>query len=308
MPKQIVVIGSINLDLVASARHIPQTGETVHGHAFQTYFGGKGANQAVAASRLGAAVTMIGKVGTDTFGAGLKRGLRLAGVNTACIEKAEGSSGVALITTDQSAHNSIVVIPGANGLLMPEDLERHRARIEAAAIILAQLEIPIATVEYLAAVVLKAQVPFVLDPAPATQLSARLMRAVTWLTPNETESGTLLNGVSKGADLAQVAGELLTLGCRNVVLKLGAKGVFIAGKDTLPRRIQGFKVKAVDTTAAGDAFNGAFSVALNSGKNAAESARFACAAAAISVTRTGAQPSMPDLAETQEFMQIYDGK
>ena len=308
MSKQIVVIGSINLDLVASAARIPQKGETVHGQSFQTFLGGKGANQAVAASRLGAAVTMIGKIGNDSFGLDLKRGLETAGVNTAGIRKGKGSSGVALITTDRAAHNSIVVIPGANDQLEPRDLERYRKRIEAAAVVLTQLEIPIPTIEFLATITLKSKVPLVLDPAPALQLSRKLIRAVTWLTPNETESATLLQNTYSPSDIAEVSERILAMGCRNVVLKLGARGVFLAGRDTEPHRIGGFKVRAVDTTAAGDAFNGAFAVALTQGKSPIESARFACAVAAISVTRKGAQPSMPRLKETNDFIRQHKGR
>ena len=308
MPKQIVVVGSINVDLVASATRIPQKGETVHGQSFRTFLGGKGANQAIAASRLGAPVTMIGKIGDDTFGVSLKSGLQIAGVNIACVRQAKGSSGVALITTDKHAHNSIVVIPGANDQLEPADIDRYRKRIEAAAVVLTQLEIPLATIEYLASITLKSDVPLILDPAPALRLSRKLIRAVTWLTPNETESATLLGGLHEQDDIAEIGKRILAMGCRNVVLKLGAKGVFLTGKDTESRHIAGFKVRAVDTTAAGDAFNGAFAMALINGKTPAESARFACAVAAISVTRLGAQPSMPRFKEAEAFLRQHNGK
>jgi ribokinase len=303
MPKEIVVVGSINLDLVVSSARIPQKGETVDGHSFQTFFGGKGANQAVAASRLGAAVTMIGKVGTDSFGPELLVGLTSAGVRTNCVRQAKGSSGVALITTDRDAQNSIVVVPGANGEMHSEDLDRYRSRIQNAAIVLAQLEIPMSTVEYLATITCQAGVPLMLDPAPAMRLSRKLLRSVTWLTPNETESATLLGDAGEQSDTDSIADRLLSLGCRNIILKLGAKGVFLAGKDTARLTVKGFKVKPVDTTAAGDAFNGAFATALVSGKIAEDAAKFACAVAAISVTRAGAQPSMPTYKEVATFLQ-----
>ena len=302
MPKEIIVVGSINLDLVANSSRIPQEGETVHGHSFKTFFGGKGANQAVAAARLGAAVTMIGKVGTDSFGPELLRGLESAGVHTSCVRRAKGSSGVALITTDRDGQNSIVVVPGANGQLNPEDVDRYRSRIQKAAIVLVQLEIPMDTVAHLSTVTSKAGVPLMLDPAPAMRLSRKLLRSVTWLTPNETESATLLGDSGEHGGGDAIADRILSLGCRNVVLKLGAKGVFLAGKDTVSLAVKGFKVKPVDTTAAGDAFNGAFAMALVRGMNAKDAARFACAVAAISVTRAGAQPSMPSYKEVEAFL------
>jgi ribokinase len=302
MPKEIIVVGSINLDLVVNSARIPQKGETVHGHSFQTFFGGKGANQAVAASRLGATVTMIGKVGTDSFGSELLHGLKAAGVHTNCVRRAKGSSGVALITTDRDAQNSIVVVPGANGQLNPEDLDRYRNRIESAAIVLVQLEIPMSTVEHLASFTSKTGVPLMLDPAPAMRLSRKLLRSVTWLTPNETESAALLGDPSRSSSVDSIADQILSLGCRNVILKLGAKGVYLAGKDTARLIVKGFKVKPVDTTAAGDAFNGAFAAALVRGENSEDAARFACAVAAISVTRAGAQPSMPTPKEVDTFL------
>jgi len=302
MPKEIVVVGSINLDLVVNSARIPQKGETVHGHSFQTFFGGKGANQAVAASRLGAAVTMIGKVGTDSFGPELLEGLKSAGVRTNCVRRAAGSSGVALITTDMDGQNSIVVVPGANGQMNPEYLDRYRSRIENAAIVLSQLEIPMASVEHLATITSKAGVPLMLDPAPATRLSRKLLRSVTWLTPNETESAALLANAGENSGVDAIADRILSVGVRNVVLKLGAKGVYLAGKDTAHLAVKGFKVKPVDTTAAGDAFNGAFATALVRGMNAEDAAQFACAVAAISVTRAGAQPSMPSYKEVEAFL------
>lgn len=302
MSKPIVVVGSINLDLVATADRIPQIGETIHGHSFHSYFGGKGANQAVAASRLGADVAMIGKVGSDEFGIQLKEGLNLVGVNADAVSQSAGSSGIALITTDQQARNSIVVVAGANGELRPEDLDRHRAKIEAAAVVLTQLEIPLPTIEHLASLVSRANVPLILDPGPAQPLSEKIMRAVTWLTPNETESAALLTENGGDMNPPETARRLLALGCRNVALKLGPAGVYLSGRDTASTYVNAFRVRAMDTTAAGDAWNGAFAVGLNRYQSPEKSACFACAAAAISVTRAGAQPSMPTLQETEEFL------
>jgi ribokinase len=302
MRQEIIVVGSINLDLVVNAGRIPREGETLHGNSFQTFFGGKGANQAVASSRLGAAVTMIGKVGTDSFGPELLRGLQSAGVRTNYVRPSKGSSGVALITTDKGGQNSIVVVPGANGQVLSQDIERYRSRIEKAAIVLAQLEIPMASVEHLATITSKSGVPLMLDPAPAMRLSRKLLCSVAWLTPNETESATLLGDRDERGSVEAIADRILSLGCRNVVLKLGAKGVYLAGGDTPRLSVKGFKVKPVDTTAAGDAFNGAFAVAIVRGNSPAEAARFACAVAAISVTRAGAQPSMPTNKEVEAFL------
>ena len=174
--------------------------------------------------------------------------------------------------------------------------------IESSAILLAQLEIPLATVEHLAVLAGRYQVPLMLDPAPARAVGRKTMRAVTWLTPNETESTTLLRETEMGDDIESTANRLLSMGCRNVILKLGSRGVYLSGHDSQARFIKGFQVKAHDTTAAGDAFNGAFAVVLTQGKSPAECARFACAAAALSVTRVGAQPSLPTREETEEFL------
>ncbi len=309
MPKRIVVAGSVNLDLVASADRIPATGETISGREFNTFFGGKGANQAVAVGRLRHPVSMIAKVGDDAFGPQLKAALKKAGVDVKAVETARGSSGVALIVTDQGGQNVIVVVPGANARLLPRDLDRHKNLIRGAGILLAQLETPLETIEYLGRLARKYDVPFMLDPAPARALPPELLRNVTWLTPNETETrimlgaGTsiLLEAGSKGP-IRAAADELLSRGVTNVVLKLGEKGVYVAMGAGERTHVPAFLVKAVDTTAAGDAFNGAFAVGLMQGSTPAEAARYGCAVAGISVTRAGAQPSMPSRAEVAKFL------
>ena len=312
MRKSVVVVGSLNLDLVARVKRLPSLGETIIGTDFNTYSGGKGANQAVALARLGAPVKMIGKLGGDGFAKQLSDGLKNASVDTSCLEYTTGSSGTALITTSAEGENTIVVIPGANGALLPEDLERHSAQIEQAAIVLGQLEIPAETTEYLGRLAQAAGVPFVLDPAPAYSLAQELLRSVTWLTPNETEAQLLLDAHYPGLQLSsppEVADHLLKLGVRNVILKLGAKGVYMAGADVDGTYIDGFKVDVVDTTAAGDAFNGAFAFALCENEMAPrDAAQFACAVAALSVTRAGAQTSMPDLAESKAFLEKAKSK
>ena len=302
MDKGIVVVGSINLDLVATSPRIPLPGESIIGTNFQTFFGGKGANQAVAAARLGAPVKMIGRVGDDSFGKQLVDGLRAAGVHADCITRTPGSSGIALITTDVHGENTIVVIPGANGQLSCSDLEKYDDVLKNAGIILAQLEIPMDTIVFLADRAQKHNVRLLLDPAPARALSANLLTQCAWITPNETEAMVLCGPQAGPLEDQEVAGLLQRAGSRNIVLKQGARGVIVKQGTQPGVRVNGFSVKAIDTTAAGDAFNGAFACGLLSGKPAQESARFANAVAAISVTRRGAQPSMPDLAEVQAFL------
>jgi ribokinase len=308
MQKPIVVVGSINVDLVAAADRIPHVGETITGQAFNTFHGGKGANQAVAAAKLGYPVAMVGNVGSDSFGTQLRVGLENAGVDTTYVNTVEGASGVALITTGRQGENSIVVVPGANGQLTPQLLEKAAKILEHAGFLLAQLEIPLEAVEYLAQFAERHDIPLMLDPAPARELPASLLRRVTWITPNETETRELLKGRLEndndndkdGSDAA--AEQLLDYGVKNVLLKLGSRGCLIAQGTLAKERVPAFSVNAVDTTAAGDAFNGAFAVGLMSGVAVTRSAVFASAAAAISVTRAGAQPSMPTLAEVQTFM------
>ncbi|MBS1851080.1 MAG: ribokinase [Acidobacteria bacterium] len=306
MEKRIAVVGSINMDLVVAAQRIPLRGETVTGSNFQTFPGGKGANQAVAAARLGARVSMIGKLGRDAFAAQLIQSLHSAGVDTSAVDEIPGASGVALITTDATGDNSITIVAGANAQLTPQDLDAHLDVLRAADIILTQLETPLATVEHLALLAEREGIPLMLDPAPARPLPPSLLRRVAWLTPNETEADVLLGrpveeiSESRLADLAKA---LLAQGCRNVVLKLGARGCYLALQDGTRKLLPAYNVRAVDTTAAGDAFNGALATALSQDKDAVSSAAWASAVAAISVTRHGAQPSMPTAEEVSRFLE-----
>src|ERR1700761_9215270 len=192
MAKRLLVVGSINLDLVASSRRIPLPGETVSGNTFNTFPGGKGANQAVAAGRLGAPGSVIGGIGNGAVGTPRRASLESAGVDTRAVEVAQTSSGIALITTAEDGQNAIVVVPGANGELSPRELEKHLDVIREAGIILAQLEIPLETIELLATIARREKIPLMLDPAPARALPASLLGSVDWLTPNETETPTLL--------------------------------------------------------------------------------------------------------------------
>jgi ribokinase len=302
--KPIVVVGSINLDLVANADRIPAAGETVHGRDFQTHPGGKGANQAVAVARLGYPVEMIGKLGSDALGDQLWNHLQSAGVGLQGVERTEGTSGVAMIVVAVDGENCIVVTPGANADVTPEYVDRHSELIRNAGLVLTQLEIPIATVEHLTDLCFEYGVPLMLDPAPAQALSPGLLKRVRWFTPNETEAAFY---AAKGSDADDdsasrgMAEHLLTQGPEGVLLKLGSRGAYLA-TDGMGEQVDAMVVKVVDTTAAGDTFNGAFAVALMLGKSPQESARFAVAAAALSVTSGGAQPSMPAFDEVQQML------
>lgn len=306
MAKRIVVVGSINLDLVAATQRIPIAGETVAGLSFRTFPGGKGANQAVAAARVGGAVSMVGKLGADAFGVQLRESLEESNVNTEAVEVVPGSSGVALITTDPKGQNAITVVAGANAQLSPTDIDANIDLIRSAGILLTQLEIPLATVDYLAAIAAQERIPLVLDPAPARFLPPSLLKSVEWLTPNETETCILLG--RRPQELSEnltedAANALLDCGSRNVILKLGEKGCYVALSDGTRQLLPAYSVEAVDSTAAGDAFNGAFAVALMNGLEPLESASWASAVAAISVTRPGAQASMPTASEVDRFLE-----
>ncbi len=297
----IVVVGSLNVDLVACVAHLPEPGETVRSQSLRRFAGGKGANQAVAAARLGASVCMIGRVGRDAEGQMLLESLRGCRVDTVQVELSDEPTGAALILTDDAGENSIVIAPGANAAVSAEDVERARPLIANAQMVLTQLEIPMETVERLATVCEEEKTPLMLDPAPAAHLSAALLRRVTWLTPNEGEAQTLHRSGTP-LDDEQTARQLLAMGCRNVVLKLGKRGAYLAGSVYESIRVKTFPVAVTDTTAAGDVFNGAFAARLVAGDPVEVSARYASAAAAISVSREGAQPSMPTCDEVERLL------
>lgn len=302
--KPIVVVGSINLDLVANADHIPAAGETVHGSRFQTHPGGKGANQAVAVARLGYPVQMIGKLGSDAIGEQLWTHLQSVGVGLEGVERSDGTSGVAMIVVAADGENCIVVTPGANAEVTPAHVDRHREVIRNAGLVLTQLEIPLETVKHLAELCFEFKVPLILDPAPAQPLSADLLKQIRWFTPNETEAAFYTANTSEANEDAAsraTAQQLLTQGPEGVLLKMGPRGAYVATSG-VGEKVNALAVKAVDTTAAGDAFNGAFAVGLMLGKNPQESAHFAVAAAALSVTRGGAQSSMPIFEEVEQML------
>ena len=303
--KPIVVVGSINLDLVAITARIPAVGETVLGREFQMHSGGKGANQAVAVARLGYPVQMIGKIGSDALGDPLWGHLQKEGVGLEGVQRSDGASGVAMIVVSADGENCIVVTPGANAEVTPEYVDSHRDLIRNAGLVLTQLEIPLDTVEHVADLCLQYQVPLILDPAPAQALPPSLLKCVRWFTPNETEAAFYApNGLAINDEAALRARRLLTLGPEGVLLKMGARGAYLA-TDAIDEQLDAIPVKVVDTTAAGDAFNGAFAVGLLLGRSPKESVRFAAAAAALSVTRAGAQPSMPHLQEVEQMLEKH---
>lgn len=290
----ILVVGSSNTDMVIQTTHLPRPGETVLGGTFFMNPGGKGANQAVTVARLGGHISFICKTGEDIFGRQARQLFKEEGIDTSylCTDP-QAPSGVALITVDERAENSIVVASGANALLSPQDLAGAEEAIEEAEWILMQLEIPLDTVEFVAGLADRKHKKVVLNPAPAQPLSPELLRQVYILTPNETEaemiSGVKVTHLSSAMEAARVIHEM---GVTWVVITLGSKGALVYG-ESVKEIVPAFEVKAVDTTAAGDVFNGAFVVALSEGKEMVEAARFACKASALSVTRPGAQSSVP---------------
>lgn len=292
--KKIVVVGSTNMDMVVKTSHIPVPGETVLAGSFFMNPGGKGANQAVTIARLGGEITFISKVGNDVFG---KQAFQLfdeEGINTFYIlSDDELPSGVALITVDQDAENSIVVASGANANLLPADLEDALAAIDKAGIVLMQLETPMETIHFVAKYASSKGISVILNPAPMNTLTPELLRYIDILTPNKTEA-EMLSGIKvKNIDSAKKAAKIIYgMGVKNVVVTMGALGAVICQGNKV-QVAPAVKVDAIDTTAAGDVFNGALAVALSEGKVLVDAAQFACAAAAIAVTRMGAQSSIP---------------
>lgn len=306
---KIVVIGSSNTDLVVNTDRAPEGGETVLGNGFVVNHGGKGANQAVAVSRIGGTVSFISKVGNDTFGSQMRRHYEDEGMDVSYVfVDALAPSGVALIIVDGKAENRIVVAPGANGNLTEEDIDKAGLAVEKSEFVLLQLEIPMATVEYAVRMATSLGKKVIVNPAPACPLSEELLRDVYLITPNETEAGILTGITIVDNDSAIKAAEaLLGLGVQNVVITLGEKGALVYNAE-VSMFVPAYQVKAVDTTAAGDVFNGALAVALSEGRTLPDAARFACAASAISVTRMGAQNSVPSRDELDNFININHNK
>ena len=297
--KPIVIVGSITMDLVTRTKRIPGIGQTLIGTGFETTPGGKGANQAVAAARLGYPTAMVGKVGNDAYGHELLENLGRAGVQTGAMAQTEGSSGLAPMFVAENGENSIVVVPGANGKMDRAAVDRQAALIRSAGMVLCQLEIPLDTLSYTLAFCAEAGVPVMLDPAPAAALPDVIWQQVAWFTPNETETAFYVGDGGKAEDAAE---RLIEKGLRGVVLKRGAEGAYVAVAGGNAEWVKPFAVEASDTVGAGDCFNGAFAVGLLEGKDPWAAARFANAAAAISVTRHGAQASMPSRADVDGFL------
>lgn len=300
--KKIIVIGSCNTDMVVRTSRLPMPGETVIGGTFLMNAGGKGANQAIAAARSGVSTTFVTKVGNDMFGKQSFALFEKEGINVDYISFDEKeASGVALITVDEHAENCIVVAPGANGNLNQEDIARAKEEIESSEYLLMQLEIPMKSVEYAADIAYKAGVKVILNPAPAQVISSELLRKLYLITPNQVEA-ELLTGI-KIVDLpsaVEAAKLIVARGARNVIITLGSKGSLICQGGEL-EMVSAFKVKAVDTTAAGDTYNGALCAALAKGLSLQEAAVYASKGAAISVTRMGAQSSIPTKDEIVNF-------
>lgn len=299
MNAKVVVVGSLNMDLVARAQRLPRPGETLAGERFFTVPGGKGANQAVAVARLGGSVAMVGNVGDDAYGQQLRQALEVEGIDCQAVSVCPGvSSGVALITVDAASQNCIVIIPGGNGLLTPESVQRFDALLQAAEVIICQLEVPAETVAWTLARGRELGKQVVLNPAPATgPLPADWFAHIDYLTPNESEAEALTGLPVNDLDSARRAGErLLQLGAGKVIVTLGAQGALFVSRDG-SRHFPAPQVQPLDTTAAGDTFIGGFAAALVQGKAEGEAIAFGQRAAALSVTRAGAQPSIPYLAE-----------
>ncbi|MCU7367448.1 ribokinase [Pantoea sp. SGAir0180] len=301
---KLAVLGSINADHILNLAHFPRPGETVIGQKYQIAFGGKGANQAVAAGRAGADIAFIACVGADDIGERVCQQLAQDKIDTQPVEVIEGeSTGVAMIFVNGEGENNIGIYSGANAALTPAYVARHQQVIAGADALLMQLESPLDSVVAAASLARQHQTQVILNPAPATALPDSLLALVDVITPNETEAEILTGiAVRNDEDAARAAAALHNKGIPTVLITLGRRGVWLSEKGQ-GQRVAGFDVKAVDTIAAGDTFNGAFITARLEGKAMLDAVRFAHAAAAIAVTRSGAQPSVPWRAEIDDFLQ-----
>jgi ribokinase len=305
----VLVIGSANMDMVVGCDRFPQPGETILARDFGMFPGGKGANQAVAAAKIGGHVQFIGKMGSDPFHDGLVASLQREGVQLDGLFVDEVTpTGVALITVDGKGENEIVVASGSNMKLTPADLDAQEALFAEASVVLVQLEIPVDTVQRAVELGRKHGATVILNPAPARLLPQELLRSVDYLTPNETEvaqlAGLSPDGLPTSEDSARA---LVARGVRNVVVTLGEQGALLVSEDGA-QRYPACRVRAVDTTAGGDAFNGALAFGLAGGRSPAEAIQLANAVAGYAVTHRGAQPSMPDRGALQEFLHEHAGE
>ena len=298
----VVIFGSINMDLVVRTPRLPAPGETLTGHTFFTAPGGKGANQAVACARLGADTRMIGRVGDDVFGATLRETLRGYGVDVTSVGISAGPSGVAAIAVDDAGENTIVIVAGANGTIGADDLALLEGALDGAKVLLLQLEVPIEAVVAAAKAARRRGVKVLLDPAPALALPAELYAASDIITPNETEAAELVGFAVLDQQDAERAGQaLLDRGARAAVIKMGSKGAYWTD-GARGGLAPAFRVQAVDTVAAGDAFNGGLAAALDTGLPLEQAIRWGLAAGALSVTKPGAQQSMPSREELERML------
>ncbi len=298
--RDIVVIGSLNMDLVVKAPRAPEAGETIRGREFHMVPGGKGANQAAAAARLGGQVAMSGRVGGDAFGPVLIENMARQGVDTSHISiDQEASSGVAVITVDDTGENRIVISAGANGRVSKSDVDRVEELFRNARLLILQFEIPMEVVDYAIEKAAQYSVQVILNPAPATTVSPEFLGRVDWLVPNETETKILTGvDVSDLSSAERAAKQFLSHGVRQVVITLGERGALLVTQGQVSH-VPARKVEAVDTTAAGDAFIGGLAVALVQGCPHVEAVRYATIAGTLAVTRFGAQTSLPSQEEVQ---------
>lgn len=304
----VVVFGSVNMDLVVRTPRLPAPGESLPGHEFFTAPGGKGANQAVAAARLNVPTRLVARVGGDSFGPQLRQNLSIAGVDISAVFTDAGtSSGVALIAVDDTAQNAIIFVHGANGRVNQSDVDRLEPVLSGAKVLLLQLEVPLEASLAAARLARRQGLTVILDPAPARELPPEFYQIVDIITPNEVEAGQLVGFPVKTAQEANRAAHiLLEWGVKTAVIKLGAQGVAYASQaengQIAEAFVPAFKVAAVDTVAAGDAFNGGLAVALVEGKPLPLAVQWGAAAGALSATKPGAQPSMPGRAEFEAFL------
>jgi len=304
--KKILVVGSSNTDLIIKVPEIPRPGETLLGGQFQTFPGGKGANQAVAAARAGGDVVFIASVGDDAYGSESVKGYKLDNINTENIKVCKGvPSGIAMITIADSGENAIAVASGANAALLPDDLDEAEEAFDEADYMLVQLETPMETVKKAVEMCSEFGTRVILNPAPAAELEDEILSQLDVITPNETEAERLTGiKVLDEQDALKAANLLHGRGVNTVVITLGSKGAFFSDSGSgLSMLVPGFTVSAVDTTAAGDVFNGHFAVALAEGKTLENAIRAAHAAAALSVQKLGAQSSIPRREETDYFLE-----
>lgn len=298
------IAGSINMDLVTNVPRFPKPGETISGISFDTFTGGKGANQAVALAKLGAKTYMVGRTGNDIYASQYQEHFKELNINTDGVEKTDTSTGIAAISVDSKGENSIIYVEGANGTVTPEYIQSKKDIISKADFLLLQLEIPMDAVCESAKTASENGSTVILDPAPAQTVPNGLLKYTTIITPNETEA-EILTGIKPetDADIEKIGKTLVEKGVSTVIIKAGGRGAYIY-QDGKLTHITGFKVSTVDTTAAGDTFNAGLAYALGEGKPMNEAVRFANAAAAISTTRIGAQSGMPSISEAMSLLNI----